>query len=120
MRAGIPWIYGACVGALWLLDAGGARALTPCLRCLQDQLPAAGESPTCDSVGIIAPAVQMVAAWQVAEALKLLSGHQDRGVAASSCGPATCAAEPAAAWLLLAAWRDPACAGLLRSRRAFR
>ncbi len=74
-RARIPWIYGACVGA-YGVSLPIVPGETPCLRCLQDELPAAGDSPTCDSVGIIAPAVQMVAAWQVAEALKLLVGDR--------------------------------------------
>ncbi len=74
-RAGIPWIYAACVGAY----ACGLAILpgeTPCLRCLQEELPAAADSPTCDSAGIIAPAVQLAAAWQVGEALKLLVGDR--------------------------------------------
>ncbi len=74
-RAGVPWIYGACVGAygvsLPIIPGDG-----PCLRCLQDQLPAAGDGPTCDTAGIIAPAVHLVAAWQVAEAMKLLIGDR--------------------------------------------
>lgn len=68
-----PWIYGACVGS-YGLSAPIIPGQTPCLRCLQDELPGAGETPTCDTAGIIPPAVQMVAAWQVAEALKLLIG----------------------------------------------
>lgn len=76
-RAGRPWIYGACVGAY-----GCSLAITPgdgpCLACLQDELPDPGDTPTCDSAGIIAPAVHLVAAWQVAEALKLLTGAAPR------------------------------------------
>ncbi len=70
-----PWIYGACVGSYGLSVAIIPRE-TPCLRCLQDELPGAGETPTCDTAGIIPPAVQMVAAWEVAEALKLLVGDR--------------------------------------------
>ncbi|HEX3133862.1 MAG TPA: ThiF family adenylyltransferase [Planctomycetota bacterium] len=69
-----PWIYGACVGS-YGLSVAIIPGQTPCLRCLQDELPGAGETPTCDTAGIIPPAVQMVAAWQIAEALKLLTGH---------------------------------------------
>jgi adenylyltransferase/sulfurtransferase len=71
--AGIPWVYGACVGSYGLsltITPGDG----PCLACLQDQLPGPGETPTCDTAGIIAPAVHQVAAWQVAEALKLIVG----------------------------------------------
>ena len=73
VQAGIPWVYGACVGAY-----GVSLPITPghgpCLACLQDVLPDPGDSPTCDSAGIIAPAVHLVAAWQVGEALKLIAG----------------------------------------------
>jgi len=72
-KRGTPWIYGACVGS-YGLSVAILPGQTPCLRCLQDELPGAGDTPTCDTAGIIPPAVQMVAAWQVAEALKLLSG----------------------------------------------
>lgn len=75
VRSGTPWIHGACVGAygvsLPIMPGEG-----PCWRCLQDELPAPGEAETCDSAGIIAPAVQLVAAWQVAEALKILVGDR--------------------------------------------
>lgn len=73
VQAGIPWIYGACVGA-YGVSLPILPCVTPCLRCLQDELPAAGDNPTCDTAGIIAPAVHQVAAWQVAEALKILVG----------------------------------------------
>jgi molybdopterin-synthase adenylyltransferase len=72
-KQGTPWIYGACVGA-YGVSAPLIPRQTPCLRCLQDELPGAGETPTCDTAGIIPPAVQLVAAWQVAEALKVLIG----------------------------------------------
>lgn len=74
-KFGMPWIYGACVGA-YGVSAPIIPGETPCLRCVQDELPGAGETPTCDTAGIIPPAVQMVAAWQVAEALKLLVGDR--------------------------------------------
>jgi len=70
----IPWIYGACTGSYGLTLAV-LPGVTPCLHCLLEQLPAGGD--TCDTTGIIAPAVQMVAAYQTAEALKLLSGNRE-------------------------------------------
>jgi hypothetical protein len=69
----MPWIYGACVGSYGLAVAI-LPGETPCLRCVQDELPNAGESPTCDTMGIIAPVVHLVAGWQVAEALKIMVG----------------------------------------------
>ncbi len=66
----IPWIYGSCVGSY-----GATYTIlpqeTPCLHCLLQAVPNTGM--TCDTVGIISPAVQLVASYQVAEALKLLT-----------------------------------------------
>jgi sulfur carrier protein ThiS adenylyltransferase len=69
----IPWIYGACVGS-YGLSYTFLPGETPCFQCLLETLPAGG--PTCDTAGIISPAVQMVVAYQVAEALKLLVGDK--------------------------------------------
>ncbi|GIO25916.1 MoeB/ThiF family adenylyltransferase [Ornithinibacillus bavariensis] len=65
----VPWIVGSCVGSTGM-SFTILPGETPCLRCLLDATPISGA--TCDSVGIIAPAVQMVVAHQQAEALKLL------------------------------------------------
>lgn len=73
-KTGIPWIYGACTGS-----SGISMTVIPgesaCLHCLMDELQADGD--TCDTVGIIQPAVQMTAAYQTAEALKWLSGERE-------------------------------------------
>ncbi len=69
----IPWIYGSCVGsygATYTIVPGK----TPCLHCLLKAVPNTGM--TCDTVGIISPTVQIVAAYQAAEALKLLVGDE--------------------------------------------
>jgi molybdopterin/thiamine biosynthesis adenylyltransferase len=105
-KLGVPWIYGACVGS-YGLSAPIIPGQSPCLRCLQDELPGAGETPTCDTAGIIPPAVQMVAAWQVAEALKLLVGDQAavrRELWASDLWRGTFQR------LRLDQWRQPGCA----------
>ncbi|MGB7624247.1 MAG: ThiF family adenylyltransferase [Terriglobia bacterium] len=73
----VPWIYGAAVaseGAAMVILPG----VTPCLRCLFEDLPPAGSAPTCETAGVIAPAVTMVASFQVAEAMKILVGELDR------------------------------------------
>jgi adenylyltransferase/sulfurtransferase len=51
--------------------------VTPCLRCVLEQVPPPGSSPTCDTVGVVAPIVQVVAGIQAAEALKLLAGRPE-------------------------------------------
>ena len=69
----IPWVYGSCIGsygATYTIVPGK----TPCYQCLLKAIPNTGM--TCDTVGIISPAVQIVAAYQVAEVLKLLVGDE--------------------------------------------
>lgn len=74
MKHQIPWIYGACVGSSGVVFPfiPGASA---CFRCLLPVLPSVNE--TCDTAGIIAPAVQVTAALQCAEAMKWLSGNRE-------------------------------------------
>ena len=72
----VNWIYGAAVGS------GGVTMTvrphtTPCLRCLLEEAPPAGSSPTCDTAGVIMPIISVIAALQVSEALKLLAGRTE-------------------------------------------
>jgi len=67
------WIYGAAVssyGTTMTIIPG----VTPCLRCIFEDMPDAGSSPTCDTSGVIMPIIATVSATQVAEALKILVG----------------------------------------------
>lgn len=73
VREDVPWIYGGCVGARGL-SAVIIPGETPCLRCLFRDPPPPGSVETCETTGIIAPAATMIAALEVAEALKLLVG----------------------------------------------
>lgn len=68
-RHKLPWIFGSCVGSTGM-SYTILPGETPCLSCILDTTTVTGA--TCDSVGIIAPAVQMVVAHQTTEALKLL------------------------------------------------
>lgn len=75
VKHGIPWVYGGAVssyGTTGLLRPG----VTPCLVCLFGDEDGGGHD-TCDTVGVIAPAVSLIAALQVAEALKYLTGNED-------------------------------------------
>jgi len=76
VRDGVDWVYGACVGAYGLALAVRPH-VTPCLRCVLEEMPPAGSSPTCDTAGVIAPIVHVVAGIQAAEGLKLLTGRTD-------------------------------------------
>ena len=76
VKLGIPWIYGGCLGAegqsLTILPGE-----TPCLRCLMPEAPPPGSTPTCDSAGILATIIGVVASLEANEALKILSGHKE-------------------------------------------
>ncbi|MGB5354300.1 MAG: ThiF family adenylyltransferase [Woeseia sp.] len=90
VQKGLPYVYGGAVGTVgmalpilphtasndapWETLAGGSRA-TPCFRCLFEEAPPPGTSPTCDTVGVIGPAVAIIANFQVAETLKILTGN---------------------------------------------
>lgn len=89
VKLGKPYMYGGAVGTTgmayailphspdgnlpWETLKSGSRA-TPCFRCLFEQAPA-GESPTCDTIGVLGPAVSIIANFQAAEALKILTGN---------------------------------------------
>jgi molybdopterin-synthase adenylyltransferase len=72
---GIPWIYGAAVGSYGLAMPVIPRR-TACLRCVYPE-PPAGAQPTCETAGVLNVVVSLVASLQVADALKILSGHAD-------------------------------------------
>lgn len=67
----LPWIYGACVGS-YAMTATFLPSRPPCFNCLLEDFQLGGLSPTCDTHGIIAPAVHWAASIQITEALKIL------------------------------------------------
>lgn len=72
-----PWVYGAAVGAYGVQMTIRPR-VTPCLRCVFPEMPAPGTAPTCDTAGVILPIIATVASYQVAEALKILTGQVEK------------------------------------------
>jgi adenylyltransferase/sulfurtransferase len=72
----LPWIYGGVVGS-----HGHTLPIFPgesaCLRCIIEVPPDPGMTDTCDTAGVISPAVHVVASLQVAAALKILSGQRE-------------------------------------------
>lgn len=73
VKHGKTWIYGAAVssyGTSMTIIPGE----TPCLRCIFEEMPDAGSSPTCDTAGVIMPIIASISSVQVAEAAKLLVG----------------------------------------------
>ncbi len=76
VREGIPWIYGACVGSYGL--ALLVRPMvSPCLRCVLEEMPPPGSGPTCDTAGVVAPIVHVIAGIQAGEALKVLAERNE-------------------------------------------
>ena len=93
VKHGVPYVYGGAVGttgaafavlphsergdAAWERLPAGSKA-TPCLKCLFEEAPPPGTMPTCDTVGVLGPAVAIVGNFEAAEALKILTGNLDR------------------------------------------
>lgn len=76
IKTGTPWIYGAVIGASGLVMPV-LPGETACLRCVFENAPPPEISPTCDTAGVIAPAVNVVASLQMVEAMKLICGKRD-------------------------------------------
>lgn len=74
-KHGIPYIYGGVVSSRGM-QATFILGQTPCLRCLIDDEGGTGE--TCDTAGVIAPVVDIIASYEAVEALKLLVGAHDK------------------------------------------
>jgi adenylyltransferase/sulfurtransferase len=71
-----PWIYGGvigCEGQTMTILPGK----TPCIRCLIETAPPPGMTPTCETAGVLGPAVAVIASFEAIEAIKLLSGNID-------------------------------------------
>ncbi|MFK7739311.1 MAG: ThiF family adenylyltransferase [Planctomycetota bacterium] len=75
----LPWIYAGAVGT-----EGAAmvvRSDGPCLRCLWPEAPHQADVGSCETSGILMPAIGAVTSFQLAEAFKLLVGAEtSRGV----------------------------------------
>ncbi len=76
IQAGVPWVYTGAVATygmtLLVLPGDG-----PCLRCVFPEPPPAGTGATCDTAGVLGPAVSVAASFAATEALKWLVGARD-------------------------------------------
>ncbi len=85
VKFGLPYFYGGAVGTtgmtLPFLPHGSEdwsdEQATPCFRCLFEEPPPAGTTPTCDTAGVLGSAVSIIANYQVAEVIKYLTGNID-------------------------------------------
>jgi adenylyltransferase/sulfurtransferase len=77
VKLGKPWVYGGSIGS-----HGQSMTIlpdeTPCLRCVFEAAPAPGEAGTCETAGVLSPVVNIVASYQVTEAMKILTGQKER------------------------------------------
>ncbi len=75
LETGTAWIYSAALGyrgqsALFL--PGG-----PCFRCFLPEIPPVGSVATCDTAGVLGPAVGVVASLSACKALRYLTGQAE-------------------------------------------
>ena len=72
----IPWVYGGVLGA-----AGNCMTILPgegpCFRCFLPEIPPAGTFPTCADVGVLNMAPNIIASFESAEAVKIITGSAD-------------------------------------------
>jgi adenylyltransferase/sulfurtransferase len=77
VKLGKPWVYGGSIGShgqtMTVLPGE-----TPCLRCVFEAAPGPGEAATCETAGVLSPVVNIVASYQVAEGMKILTGHREQ------------------------------------------
>lgn len=74
-KRGIPFVYGGAVSSNGM-SAIFVPGVTPCLRCFIQEADGSGQ--TCDTIGVIAPVVDIVASYQAVEALKFLVGAYEQ------------------------------------------
>jgi adenylyltransferase/sulfurtransferase len=75
VKLGIPWVYGAAVGS-YGVTMPVFPAKTACLACVFPE-PPAGTQPTCDTAGVLNSVTASIAAFQVADAIKILAGRAE-------------------------------------------
>jgi adenylyltransferase/sulfurtransferase len=76
VKLGKPWIFGGVIGS-----EGQTMTIvpgeTPCIRCVVETSPPPGMTPTCETAGVLGPAVAVIASFEAVEAIKLLAGKTD-------------------------------------------
>jgi adenylyltransferase/sulfurtransferase len=75
VKHGVPWIYGAAVGS-YGVTMPILPGKTACLACVFPE-PPDGAQPTCDTAGVLSSVTGSIAAFQVADAIKILSGQDE-------------------------------------------
>ena len=73
VKAGRPWVYSGVIGTSGMVLAV-QPGRTACLRCLFPEPAPPGSTPTCETAGVLEPAVAVVAGLASAAGLQLLLG----------------------------------------------
>jgi adenylyltransferase/sulfurtransferase len=76
VKLGKPWVYTGAVSTYGMSLLVRPRE-TACLRCVFPEPPPAGDSATCDTAGVLGPAVSVVASLSASEAIKWLVGAHE-------------------------------------------
>ncbi|MBU0702359.1 MAG: ThiF family adenylyltransferase [Chloroflexi bacterium] len=72
----IPWIYGAVIST-YGMTMSIIPHQTPCFRCFLREIPLPGSTPTCDMVGVLGAAANVIGSLEVAQALKFLTHREE-------------------------------------------
>ena len=76
IKLGKPWVYGGAVGCEGM-TMNIIPGKTPCLQCVFEKSPGPGEVGTCETSGVLAPIVSIIASLQATEAIKILTGNTE-------------------------------------------
>jgi adenylyltransferase/sulfurtransferase len=76
VKHGVPWVYGGVIATYGMVRAIVPHR-TPCFRCSLAEMPVPGSTPTCDTVGVLSSAVNVIASLEVVAGLKILLGKED-------------------------------------------
>jgi molybdopterin-synthase adenylyltransferase len=76
VKHGIPFVYGGAVGTRGMA-ATFVPGRGPCLRCIFEEAPPPGTTPTCDTAGVLGAPVMIVASCEAVDAIKVLMGRTD-------------------------------------------
>ncbi|MCL4110263.1 UNVERIFIED_CONTAM: hypothetical protein GTU68_027754 [Idotea baltica] len=71
LETSTPWVFTGCTGSVGQMMPV-IPAKTGCLRCLMPEAPPTGSTETCDTAGVLGPAVVAIASLQAAMAIRIL------------------------------------------------
>jgi molybdopterin-synthase adenylyltransferase len=76
LKKGIPWVYCGVIGAS-IHSFPILPGETPCFRCYIGEAPPPGSVETCDTAGVLGPAVLVAVGLACTDVMKILSGKRN-------------------------------------------